>query len=124
MRDVGCSLLESMVVLAIISVMDRCHVSVFKSGITAGGAGPAVAHSPSQTVAVSVTEAREVVVERSPNGWRFARCHCSSSSSRVSGFRGSRVRFYPNGSSDNGSWTLCIPPYQHPRALVLSGRLG
>lgn len=124
MREVGYSLLESMVVLAIISVLAiAATADVFSNQESQRvEQGLRSLYSLSQAARQSaITEAREVVVEQSPHGWRIrdgAIAHAVQAEFR--GFRSSRVRFYPNGSSDNGSWTLCIPPYQHPRALVLS----
>ena len=112
MREVGYSLLESMVVLAIISVLAiAATANVFSNQESQRvEQGLRSLYSLSQAARqLAITEAREVVVEQSPHGWRIregAIAHQVQAEFR--GFRGSRVRFYPNGSSDNGSWTLCI----------------
>ena len=124
MRETGYSLLESMTVLAIISVLAiAATANVFSNQEALRvDQGLRSLYSLSQAARqLAITQAREVLVEQSPNGWRIrngAIAHPVQAEFR--GFRGSSVRFYPDGSSDNGSWLLCIPPYQHPRALVLS----
>lgn len=124
MREMGYSLLESMVVLAIISVLAiAATANVFSSQESQRvEQGLRSLYSLSQSARqLAITQARTVVVEQSPQGWRIrdgAIAHQVQADFR--GFRGRRVRFYPDGSSDNGSWTLCIPPYKNPRGLVLS----
>lgn len=56
-----------------------------------------------------------------PRGWEIAggsRIYTRFAQWR--GFRSPPIRFYPNGQSDNGTWTLCAPPFERPRALILS----
>ena len=124
MRETGYSLPESMTVLAIISVLAiAATANVFSNQEALRvDQGLRSLYSLSQAARqLAITQAREVLVEQSPNGWRIrggAIAHPVQAEFR--GFLGSSVRFYPDGSSDNGSWLLCIPPYQHPRALVLS----
>ena len=124
MRETGYSLLESMTVLAIISVLAiAATANVFSNQESQRvDQGLRSLYSLSQAAhQLAITQAREVLVEQSPNGWRIRNGAIAHSvQAEFRGFRGSSVRFYPDGSSDNGSWTLCIPPYQHPRALVLS----
>ena len=123
MRAVGYSLLESMVVLAIISVLTiAATANVFSNNESQRvEQGLRSLYSLSQAARqLAVTEARKWWLNKVLTDGRFGGAIAHQVQADFRGFRGSRVRFYPDGSSDNGSWTLCIPPYQHPRALVLS----
>ena len=74
MRELGYSLLESMVVLAIISVLAiAATANVFSNQESQRvEQGLRSLYSLSQAARqLAITEAREVVVEQSPHGWRI-----------------------------------------------------
>lgn len=69
----------------------------------------------------AIMTAQPVQIQPFDQGWEIAggpRVYTDFAQWR--GFKAAPIRFFANGHSDNGSWVLCAPPFEQPRALILS----
>ncbi len=124
MKNAGYSLLESLVVLSLIGILSisavvGIHGESERSRVSQGLQEMFALTSLARQLAITRNQAVEI--ERNGQQWRIAGVAVAQTNyARFRGFRPPPIVFYPNGSSSNGTWTLCAPPYAQPRGLVLS----
>ena len=124
MKQSGYSLIESMVVLALLSTIAFISVlgqqaeserAKVKRGITSLTSLTAYARQ------LAIVEARTVEIHPTPQGWGIPGSHeIVAPNARWRGFRPPPIRFYSLGDSDNGTWVVCAAPFQAAKGLVLS----
>lgn len=124
MKHAGHSLIESLLVLALLSTIalfavmgqqqqsERARVQTSLSSLASLSA---------MARQLAIIQGHEVEIQPIATGWAIPGHHqVASEHARWAGFRRPPIRFYPSGASDNGTWIVCAPTFLEPRGLVLS----